>query len=65
MQYRCSKCHTPLETEGVPNKCPTCKAEIGFERVDYVPGPMKLFGLLLGAVILVAATGSVVARMAG
>ncbi len=65
MQYRCAKCHTRLESEGTPQRCPTCKAEIGFDGVDHVPVAMKLFGALLGGVIAAAAAGSIVSRLAG
>lgn len=65
MQFRCSQCHHAFEAPDDPAACPNCRAEAGIEAVHGVPVPMRLFGLLLGAVILVSAGGGVLSRLAG
>jgi hypothetical protein len=65
MQYHCSKCHTVIDAEAEPERCPTCKAEVGFERSGEVPLAMKLFGGVVGAAIVASAVGGLVTRMMG
>jgi hypothetical protein len=62
MQYRCSRCHAAFEDAEV---CPNCKAEAGLEPVHGVPPPMRMFGLLLATVIVVALAGGLLTRLAG
>jgi len=65
---RCSQCHTvfSLEEEGTEHHaCPTCKAEAGLEPVTGVPPAMRMFGAVLGLVVLVAIAGDLVSRIAG
>lgn len=68
MHYVCARCHlefTPkAEAEGEPS-CPRCKAEAGLEPVHGIPIAMKLFGMLLAAVVVLALGGGVVGRMMG
>jgi uncharacterized paraquat-inducible protein A len=64
MLLRCSRCHHQFETES-PGACPRCNAEAGLEAEHGVPVPMRLFGLLLGAVIVAAASGGLLSRLAG
>lgn len=65
VKVRCAQCHTVFEVEGEPERCPSCKAEAGLERVVGVPGPMRLFGFLLATVIAVSVAGGVISRIAG
>ena len=65
MQYRCSKCHTVIDGEGEPERCPTCKAEVGFEAAGKVPLAMKLFGMVVGAAIAASAVGGLMTRLTG
>lgn len=68
MHYVCARCHlefTPkAEAEGELS-CPRCKAEAGLEPVHGIPIAMKLFGMLLAAVVVLALGGGVVGRMMG
>ena len=71
MHYRCARCHhefsagAPGEDEGRELSCPRCKAEAGLEPVHGVPVAMKLFGMLLAAVVVLAVGGGVVGRIMG
>ena len=66
MQYRCSRCHHAFSHEGDGHLvCPNCKAEAGLEAEHGVPPAMRMFGLLLGAVIVVALGGGLLTRLAG
>jgi hypothetical protein len=58
MQFRCARCHHAWEPSGdPPTACPNCKAEAGLEPVTGIPPAMRLFGLLLGGVLLLALSG--------
>jgi hypothetical protein len=63
VQYRCSRCHHAFEGDG--EACPNCKAEAGLEPVHGVPPAMRMFGLLLGTVIVVAIGGGLLTRLTG
>jgi len=65
VQYRCSACHTAFESAEPPHECPHCHAEAGLEAAHATPLPMKLFGLLLGAVIVTSLLGALYGRFAG
>lgn len=65
MEYRCSACHTAFEADAAPHACPKCRAEAGLEPHHAVPVPMKLFGLLLGSVLLSSLAGGVLGLLAG
>ncbi len=65
MQYRCSACHTAFDAASEPHECPHCHAEAGLEPQHAVPMPMKLFGILLGAVIVTSLVGALYGRFAG
>lgn len=64
MMLRCSRCHNHFEAEP-PAVCPRCKAEAGLEPEHAVPLPMRLFGLLLGMVIVAAVSGGLISRALG
>ena len=67
MRYKCSYCHTIIETEGdsAPDRCPHCQAEIGLEIQKPPALAMRLFGVLLAGVLLAVLAGGVVSRMGG
>lgn len=67
MQYLCSRCHHAFADEGADEGlvCPNCKAEAGLEAEHGVPPPMRMFGLLLAAVIVAALGGGLFTRLAG
>ncbi|MCX4243292.1 hypothetical protein [Paraliomyxa miuraensis] len=68
MHYVCAKCHQEFsagsEGEGELS-CPRCKAQAGLEPVHGVPVAMKVFGMLLAAVVVLALGGGVVGRLMG
>lgn len=64
MAFRCSQCHHESDSDEL-ERCPECGAEAGLEPVGGIPGPMKLFGLLLAGVIVAAIAGGLMSRMAG
>ncbi|MBK6916069.1 MAG: hypothetical protein IPH07_01585 [Deltaproteobacteria bacterium] len=65
MQYRCSACHHAFEADASPGECPRCHVEAGLERHHAPAPPMKLFGLLLGAVLVASAVGGVLGFVMG
>ncbi|MBC8067733.1 MAG: hypothetical protein IAG13_05310 [Deltaproteobacteria bacterium] len=65
MQYHCSACHTAFESAELPHACPHCRAEAGLEQVHATPMPMKLFGVLLGIVVVTSFVGALYGRFAG
>ena len=66
MGVRCSRCHTVFSVEaGAEPACPQCKAEAGLEPIKAVPGPMRAFGLLLGAVLVAVLAGDLLSRVSG
>jgi uncharacterized paraquat-inducible protein A len=64
MLLHCSRCHHQFEAEPEA-ACPRCKAEAGVEPEHGVPVPMRLFGLLLGAVIVATVSGGLLSRFVG
>jgi hypothetical protein len=60
VEYHCSACHTAFRADAPPHACPKCKAEAGLEPQHAVPMPMKLFGVLLGAVLLASLAGGAI-----
>lgn len=66
MHYVCARCHHEFTAEGGGElACPRCKAEAGLEPVHGIPIAMKLFGMLLVAVAVLALGGGVVGRLMG
>ena len=67
MQYLCSRCHHAFSAEGDEEglACPNCKAEAGLEPEHGVPPAMRMFGLLLAAVVVAALGGGLFTRLAG
>lgn len=66
MHYVCSRCHHHFSatTEG-ELACPQCKAEAGLEPEHAVPLPMKLFGMVLAGVLVLAMGGGLLGRLLG
>lgn len=68
MSYRCARCHhefsAPSEGEG-ELACPNCKAEAGLEPIHGIPFAMKLFGMVVVGVVVLALGGGVLSRLAG
>ncbi len=66
MHYRCARCHHEFASEGDERlACSSCGAEAGLEPIHGTPVAMKLFGLLLGGVIVMAVGGGLLSRMVG
>lgn len=66
MHYVCSRCHHQFSAEGEGElACPRCKAEAGLEPVHGVPLPMKLFGMVLAFVLVLAVGGGLLGRVLG
>lgn len=69
MHYVCARCNfhfpAPAPAEGSELACPRCKAEAGLEPVHGVALPMKLFGMVLTAVLVLALGGGLLGRMLG
>lgn len=66
MQYVCARCHYAFSAEaGGELACPQCKAEAGLEPVHGVPFPMKLFGMVLAGVLVLALGGGLLGRLLG
>lgn len=67
MSYRCARCHHEFAaSEGQDElACPNCKAEAGLEPVHGIPFAMKLFGMLLVGVVVLALGGGLLSRLAG
>lgn len=66
MHYLCARCHHEFTAKGEDElACPRCKAEAGLEAVHGIPVAMKLFGMLLAAVVVLALGGGLVGRMMG
>ncbi|MCA9655550.1 MAG: hypothetical protein H6712_06030 [Myxococcales bacterium] len=68
MSYRCARCHhefsAPSEGEG-ELACPSCGAEAGLEPIHGIPLAMKLFGMLVAGVVVLAVGGGLLSRLAG
>jgi len=67
VSYRCARCHhefSATEGEGAL-ACPKCKAAAGLEPVGEVPMAMKLFGMVLVGVIVLALGGGLLSRLMG
>ena len=66
MHYVCARCHHAFSANpGVELACPRCKAEAGLEPVHAVPLPMKLFGMVLAGVLVLALGGGLLGRLLG
>ena len=70
MQFRCARCHHEFsassEGEGEGElACPNCKAEAGLEPIHGIPFAMKLFGMLLAGVVVLALGGGLLSRLVG
>lgn len=66
MHYLCARCHHEFTAEAEGElSCPNCKAEAGLEPKHGVPVAMKLFGMVLAAVVVFALGGGVLSRMLG
>lgn len=68
MHYVCARCHHQFSAAGTPEAelaCPRCKAEAGIEPVHGVPIPMKLFGMVLACVLVLAVGGGLLGRLLG
>jgi hypothetical protein len=66
VHYVCARCHQQFSAEpGVALACPRCKAEAGLEPVHGVPLPMKLFGMALAGVVVLAVGGGLLGRLLG
>lgn len=66
MHYVCSRCHFQLSAEAEAElACPRCKAEAGLEPVHGVPLPMKVFGMVLAFVLVLAVGGGLLGRVLG
>lgn len=66
MHYLCARCHHEFTAEAEGEiACPQCKAEAGLEPVHGVPVAMKLFGMVLAAVVVFAVGGGLVSRLWG
>jgi hypothetical protein len=68
VEVHCSRCHLRFDLatdDKVGPHCPRCKAEAGLERVMGVPLPMRLFGALLGTVLVAALAGGIMSRLVG
>jgi hypothetical protein len=66
VQYVCARCHQVFSAEpGTALACPRCKAEAGLEPVLGVPLPMKLFGMILASVLVLALGGGLLGRLLG
>ncbi len=48
-----------------PKRCTTCGAEAGLEPAHGTPTAMKVFGLIVAGVAVIALGGSILARVAG
>jgi hypothetical protein len=66
VQYVCARCHQAFSADaGAALACPRCKAEAGLEPVHGVPLPMKLFGMCLTTVLVLAVGGGLLGRLLG
>jgi hypothetical protein len=64
VHYVCARCHQQFSAAAKgPLACPRCKAEAGLEPVHAVPLPMKLFGMVLAAVLVLALGGGLLGRL--
>lgn len=66
MHYVCARCHQEFSAAAEGElACPRCKAEAGLEPVHGVPLPMKLFGMVLAFVLVLAVGGGLLGRLLG
>ena len=66
MHYLCARCHHEFTAEaGGELACPNCGAEAGLEPVHGVPIAMKVFGMVLAAVVVFAIGGGLLSRWMG
>ena len=66
MHYLCARCHHEFAVEGEGELvCPSCGAEAGLEPIHGVPVAMKIFGMVLAAVVVFAIGGGLVSRLVG
>ncbi len=66
MQYLCARCHHAFSAETESElACPRCKAEAGLEPVHGVPIAMKLFGMALAGIVVLAIGGGLLGRVLG
>ncbi len=66
MHYVCARCHLEFSAAAEGElACPRCKAEAGLEPVHRVPLPMKLFGMVLAGVLVLALGGGLLGRLLG
>jgi hypothetical protein len=66
VHYVCARCHLAFSAAAEGDlACPRCKAEAGLEPVHGVPLPMKLFGLALTFVLVLAVGGGLLGRLLG
>ncbi|MEM9461184.1 MAG: hypothetical protein AAGF11_43875 [Myxococcota bacterium] len=66
MHYVCARCHHEFSADAEGGiACPNCGAEAGLERAHAVPVAMKLFGMVVAAVVVFAIGGGLVSRLWG
>ncbi len=66
MHYVCARCHQGFSAEAEGElACPRCKAEAGLEPEHGVPLPMKVFGMVLTGVLVLALGGGALGRLLG
>lgn len=66
MRYLCSRCHHEFAAESAEGlACPNCGAEAGLEPEHGIPPAMKMFGMLLTGVAVLAIGGGILSRIIG
>lgn len=68
MNYLCARCHHEFSVDGDGDELPPCSkcgAEAGLEPIHGIPMAMKLFGAVLGGVIVLAIGGGLLSRIMG
>ena len=67
VNLRCAQCHHEFSADPDEGEtaCPNCKAEAGLEPIHAVPIAMKLFGMVVAGVIVLAVGGGLLSRVMG